>query len=286
MQTTLDCIPCFVRQALDAARLISDDREEQGRLMRSVMQELARLDLSATPPQIGRDIHRALRKAAGCDPYVALKEACNRMAERAIPEARSIVESADDPFEMAIRFAMAGNNIDAGVGRALDESHLHEALFAVADTPIDHAQVAALRRALDHAKDILFLGDNCGEIYFDRLLLERMPTERITYVVRGGPIINDATLPDAETAGITELVPVIDNGDDTPGTLLSACSEAFLKRWARADLVVAKGQGNYETLSDCRDQDIFFLLRAKCPVIAAHIGCPQGTFLILRNRRS
>ena len=102
------------------------------------------------------------------------------------------------------------------------------------------------------------------------------------FAVRGAPVINDATLTDARTAGITDLVTVVDNGSDAPGTLLSECSEAFRRRFGKADLIIAKGQGNYEALSET-GKDIFFLLKAKCPVIADHLACPVGSLVVHRS---
>jgi len=285
MKTTLDCIPCFVSQALDAVRLVAGKPEEQAALLRRVLLMLGEVDLHRTPPEMGRDIHRIIRSVTGCDPYAELKERCNAMAARALPRVRAIIEAAEDPFETALRFAMAGNNIDAGVGKPLTSATLNDALRKAAVTPIDHHAVEALRQAVDEAGDILYLADNAGEIFFDRLLLERMPVEKITCVVRGGPVINDATLADARAAGLTDMLRVIDNGSDGPGTILGDCSPEFLRRYEAADLVIAKGQGNFETLSE-EPQNIFFLLRAKCKVIASHIGCPQGTFLVLRARNA
>ena len=281
MRISMDCVPCFVGQALDAVRLVADSQEKEVALLRQVLAELAKIDLNRTPPEMGQQIHRLVRQVAGGDPYIEMKRFCNELAAKALPEAERLVAQAADPFEMAVRFAMAGNNIDAGVRKAVDEDLLHEAVVAASHAELDHGAVEAFRRAVADAREILYLGDNCGEIYFDKLLLRQMPLEKVTYVVRGGPIINDATQADAEAAGITEMVPVIDNGSDVPGTCLSDCSEAFLRRFHGADLIVAKGQGNFETLSEA-PHAIYFLLRAKCPVIAKHIGCPIGTFIIQR----
>jgi len=126
------------------------------------------------------------------------------------------------------------------------------------------------------AKSILYLADNAGEIVFDRLLIEQLPRERVTVAVRGAPILNDVTWVDATTVGVDTLVKVIDNGSDAPGTVLADCSDAFQKQFAEADLIISKGQGNFETLSDS-PENIFFLFKAKCPVVADQVGCPVGT---------
>ena len=141
----------------------------------------------------------------------------------------------------------------------------------------------AFRNAIDQARQILYLGDNAGEIVFDRLLVEILPREKVTYVVKAHPIINDATIEDAKMAGITDLVEVIDNGDDTPGTVVENCSSEFQKRFEEADMIISKGQGNYETLN-LVPKNIFFLLMAKCPVIAREIECKQGSLVICAPR--
>ena len=120
-----------------------------------------------------------------------------------------------------------------------------------------------------------------GEIVFDQLLLEQMPRDNVVFSVRGMPILNDATMEDAEQTGLTEIVRVIHNGSDAPGIVLTECAPEFQKEFEQADLVIAKGQGNFETLSDV-DKNIVFLLKAKCPVIADHIGCTIGDSIVGR----
>jgi uncharacterized protein with ATP-grasp and redox domains len=143
--------------------------------------------------------------------------------------------------------------------------------------------VEAFRNAVSQAERILYLTDNAGEIVLDRLLIEQLPTEQVTVAVKGAPVINDATMEDALLAGLPRIVEVIDNGSDAPGTILEACSQAFRERFEDADLIVSKGQGNYETLSDS-DKNIFFILKAKCPVIAKDLGCEVGAMILRRSR--
>ena len=146
----------------------------------------------------------------------------------------------------------------------------------------------AFKTALAQAENILYIGDNAGEIVFDRLLIEEIkrlyPYKKITFAVKGGAIINDALMADAEECGITGITQVISNGVDAPGTLLSLCSPEFLIAYNQTQLIISKGQGNFETLSS-EEKPIFFLLMAKCPVVAAHIGCEAGTFLLFNMYR-
>lgn len=183
--------------------------------------------------------------------------------------------------------AIAGNVIDFGCRSHLGDDEVRQAIEDAMDPHapgFNNGEVDDLRRAIEHAGDILYLTDNAGEIIFDRLLIEEMPTDRITLVVRGGPAINDATLEDAEVAGLSSLVKVVDNGSDVPGTILDSCSPFFRSRFEQCDLVIAKGQGNYETLGG-EDLNIFFLFKAKCPVIARDVGSEVGQMVVCQNRR-
>ena len=283
MRTYFDCIPCFVRQALDSARLITDDEQIHEQVMRGVLRLASRMDLRQSPPAMAQKIHRLIRKLTGVqDPYLQAKNRFNKLALKMYPELREQIQASADPFETAVRLAIAGNIIDLGVKSGLAESQVEETITRSLTESLDMEALKEFRNATAQAKDILYLGDNAGEIVFDRLLIEQLPCENITFVVKAGPIINDATMEDAEIAGLTDIVTVIDNGSDAPGTILESCSEAFRHRFDKADLVIAKGQGNYETLSDV-DKDIFFVLRAKCPVIAQHLGCEVGEMILRKS---
>jgi uncharacterized protein with ATP-grasp and redox domains len=282
MKTFFDCIPCFVRQALDSVRLVTDDAEVHERLLREVLRAASEMDLRQSPPVMGQHIHRLIRRLTGqSDPYREMKHGHNSLALQLYPQLRARVCRSADPLEMALRLAIAGNVIDMGVDIHLDESRVSEAIEQALSAPLDE-DVRAFAEALSSARTILYLADNAGEIAFDRLLLEQMPVEKVTVAVRGSPVINDATIADAQAAGIPGLVELIDNGSDAPGTILEDCSPEFRRCFNQADLIIAKGQGNYETLSDV-SKDIFFVLKAKCPVIARHLGCRGGSLIVRRS---
>jgi len=281
MKTSLACIPCFVRQALDSARMVTEDETVHERVLREVLRATGEVDLRCSPPQMGQWIHRLIRKATGDpDPYLEVKRQFNRLALELYPQLEAKVIASDDPLAAAVRLAIAGNIIDFGVTSDLRESHVTDTIAQALEEPLN-GDIEALREAIDQAERILFLADNAGEIVLDRLLIEQLPREKVTVVVKGSPVINDATMDDARVAGLCDRVAVIDNGSDAPGTILSECSEAFARHWEAADLVLAKGQGNYETLSEV-DKNIFFLLKAKCPVIAEDLGCTVGSLVARR----
>jgi len=274
----LDCIPCFVQQTLDACRFINDDEDLHERVLRKVLELTGGMDMRDSPPAMAARIHRLIREMTGRpDPYHQVKQDSNAMLLSMIDDCRRRIDTAADPLEMAVRLAIGGNTIDCGIRVEYRQSCIHTAL----DHAVEHSLVGEIDKfaqAADRAERILYLLDNSGEIVLDRLLMERLPTEKITAAVRGGPILNDVTIEDARQVGLADVAPVIDNGSDAPGTILEQCSESFRRAFDAADLIIAKGQGNFETLSET-PRNIFFLLKAKCPVIASHIGCPIGSHI-------
>ncbi|MGD9361706.1 MAG: ARMT1-like domain-containing protein [Desulfobacterales bacterium] len=284
MKTFLDCLPCFIRQALDAVRLATSDEIIHERVLREIMDAAGRMNLNQAPPVMGQQIHRIVRELSrNKDPYKHVKDRFNRHALALYPQFKKIIERSPMPLETAVRLAIAGNMIDLGPNSEIDPSGLDDAIgHAMSGRLLGNTGL--LEGAVRSAENILYLGDNCGEIVFDRLLIEQLPVDKVTFAVRGSSVLNDATMADAEETGMTALVQVVDNGSDAPGTILEECSDVFRQQFDKADLVISKGQGNYETLSDA-EKDIFFILKAKCPVIAQHIGCDLGSLVIIFHRK-
>lgn len=264
--------------------MVTNDPAVHERVLRETLRLAGEMCLDHPPPWMGQQIHRRLREATGSpDPYHHEKKRSNALALSLYPALKERVRGSASPFVSAVRLAIAGNVIDFGCRTQISDDEVRQAIEDVADAPLDEAAVDDLLRAIQDAKDILYLADNAGEIVFDRLLIEEMPMDRVTLVVRGSPVINDATREDAAVAGLTSLVAVIDNGSDAPGTILETCSPSFRARFRQCDLVIAKGQGNYETLSG-EDQDIFFLLKVKCPIIARDLRCQVDQILALHRK--
>jgi len=282
MKTSLDCIPCILRQALDAARLVSTDSAVHEQIVRDVLRWAGEMDLNQTPPAMAQRIHRQLREITGVDdPYRQAKDRLNSLALELIPTLRAEVESANDPLGMAVRLAIAGNVMDMGVNGNLTETDVRQAVNQAFTAPF-FGELDRFRQAIAEAQSILYLADNAGEIAFDRLLVEQISPERVTVVVRGAPVINDATLIDARAVGLDKIVEVIDNGSDAPGTILNDCHQEFRRRFTDAYLIIAKGQGNFETLSN-EPGNLFFLFKVKCFVIADHIKQPVGMQVLAQS---
>ena len=283
MKLHLDCIPCLIRQTLDAARHLELEPDTARTLLRRTLQLLPQLDWDLPPPVIARDIHRAIRELTGDrDPYLRKKLSDTKTALELLPEIEEIVAASEHPLRTALMFSIAGNAIDLGAKTASDVD-VHQVFRSALAKPLNRTAFSRFESAVRDAGEVLFLSDNAGEVVFDRPLLDRIGREKITVAVRGAPAINDATLDDATRSRITGHFHVISNGSDTPGTWLRDCSEAFVQRFEKADLVIAEVQGNYESLSD-QSRSIFFLFLAKCAAVADEIGVPMNTYVIRETR--
>jgi uncharacterized protein with ATP-grasp and redox domains len=281
MKTYFDCIPCFIRQVLDSVRMTTKDGQIHEKVLREALSLASKIDLRMSPPAMAQQIHRFIRQITGVeDPYINVKNRFNKLALMMYPELKKRIETSADPLETAVRLAIAGNIIDFGVNSTLQENAVGQTIAESLADELDSDALQRFRDATAAAKDILYLGDNAGEIVFDRLLIEQLPYEKVTFVVRGRPILNDATMEDAQIVGLTDIVDVIDNGSDAPGTILESCSQDFRHRFDQSDLLIAKGQGNFETLNDVR-KNKFFMLRPKCSVLADHLVCKIGSLVLV-----
>ena len=284
MRTQVPCIECFVKQAASAARRGGTDASMVERVMKETLAMLAGMDFDKPPPATAEKMYRIIHDLTGDgDPYLHEKKQFNAMAMTMLPQLREIVAASADPFETAVRLAIAGNIIDFGI-LTVNENRVEEMVRTCLTCEINGAAIDRLQQEAQKARRILYLCDNAGEIVFDTLLVERLPKEKVTAVVKGGPIINDALMDDAREVGLCEMVEVVDNGSAAPGTLRELCSENFHRRFTEADLVISKGQGNFETLEGM-DKNIFFLFTVKCQVVVDFLKKPFGSAMVLRNMK-
>jgi damage-control phosphatase, subfamily I len=262
--------------------MVSTDISVHERAIRDVLSWAGTMDLNQSPPAMAQRIHRRLREITGrVDPYREAKDRLNSLALELMPELRAKIESARNPLVLAARLAIVGNVMDLGVNGNLTETEVRRAMNLALTGPF-FGEVDWFSQAIADAQSILYLADNAGEIAFDRLLLEQIRSKRVTVAVRGAPVINDATMIDAQAVGLDKIAEVIDNGSDAPGTILSDCRPEFRQRFEAADLIIAKGQGNFESLSH-EPGNLFFLFQVKCSVIASHIKQPLGTQVLTQS---
>jgi len=282
MKTSLECIPCLIRQTIETLRIASPDVDVHERVLRGILKIVADADFSQSPPFIAQWLHRHLREITGIDdPYIKVKDEFNTLALSIVDSVKDNILYSPDPLFDAVKLSIAGNVIDSGATAGITVSEIRK-LIDISFSEVLAGDVSEFLQAAAAAEKILYIADNAGEIVFDRLLIGLLGPERITLAVRGFPVINDATIADARTAGLDKIVTIIENGSDAPGTILEECSEEFLKCFNESDLVISKGQGNYETLCDV-EKNIFFLLKVKCRIIADHTGFPVGTHAIIRS---
>jgi uncharacterized protein with ATP-grasp and redox domains len=282
MKTYLDCYPCFLRQALDAARYAGADHELQRAILLQVLEILRSLDPETTPPEIGDAVHRIVREeTGGTDPYTRPKQEATEQALALYPRLKGLVDESPDPLATALRLAIAGNIIDLAPRSSYN---LWATVERVLEQPFAADDSQAFRRSLASTDTLLYLADNAGETVFDRVLIETLD-KPVIYAVKAGPILNDATTGDAIAAGLHQIAEVVDTGSDAPGTVLRLCSAEFRRRYEEARMIVAKGQANYETLSN-EGERLFFLLQTKCEVIARDAGVPQGSILLKQGSDS
>ncbi|MBN2176464.1 MAG: DUF89 family protein [Demequinaceae bacterium] len=280
MRTYLDCYPCFLRQALSAARMVTDDEAAHQAVVTETLALLQALPSGTTPPEIAFEVHRLVRERLGdSDPYATVKAESTREALALYPRLTALVAESEDPLDAAIRVSIAGNIIDFGVSDDVPDLWATVERIMSATLAIDDR--AGLRSALAAADRVLFLADNAGETVFDRVLLEKLKLP-VLYAVKGGPILNDATREDALAAGLGTCATIVDNGSRAPGTVLDLCSPEFRDTFNNAPLVIAKGQANYETLSEAGPR-VFCLLQAKCPVIADDMPAPVGSAVVFQG---
>jgi len=289
MKTYLDCIPCFYRQALDAARIAGTDEIKQKQIVDKISQLIPDFPLEASPPEMGREIYSLVGKISGVkDPFKEIKENSNKFALKLYPKLKQEINNSEDRLLTAIKLSIIGNIIDYGAKNSLNVveeiDHLFQGNFIINNennsTTFKYNQ---FKEALNKVDTIIYLADNAGEVVFDRLLIEELVKElvkEVIYVVKDKPIINDALIEDALFCGINRTAKVISSGSDAPGTLLKYCSPEFIRLYQKAELIISKGQGNYEALSE-EDRPIFFLLRVKCPVIAEDVGCNVGDMVLV-----
>jgi len=280
MKVYLECYPCFFNQALNTSRIITSDDKKIWQILNEVSLSIPKIPRDVTPSEIGREVQRIVSRMTGVkDPYQKIKRQYIRQALSLYPELKRLIDSSADRLMTAIRLSIAGNVIDFGANSEFD---LKKDIKTILNQELAVNHYREFSQVLDKARRILYLADNAGETVFDRLLIEELH-KPVVYVVREEPVINDATREDAVLSGIDEVAEILSSGCDAPGNILKFCSDEFKEVYRSADIIISKGQGNYEGLSE-EERPIFFLLKAKCRVIARDIGIEEGGIVLMRAK--
>ena len=281
MKTYLDCIPCALKQALDTSRMAGADETMQKKILGEVCMLIPQFPLDATPPQMGVEIHRLIRKlTSNSDPYKKIKKDSQRMALDMYPDLKEEVKRAEDPLSAALKIATIGNVIDFAIN---DSVKIQKELEDISNHEFAIFEYGKFKESLKAARTILYLADNAGETVFDRILIEKIPSDKeLYYGVRGAPVINDALEEDAKEASIDEYANIISNGSDAPGTFLESCSKEFRDVFLNADMIISKGQGNFESLYG-NGYPVFFLFKIKCLPVARELNGNVGDLILKRE---
>lgn len=281
MQTRIDCFPCFLRQTIIALKQITDDPAVQEPVIREVISLIRDADTSRPPAYTTTFLHRLIRSRMGQDPFMHIKDVYNRLAMGLYPELKDRVRRSRDPLQTAARLAISGNVIDFGIFTSVDiENSIRQAL----EEHIAVDDYLSFRQDVAGAQEVLYLLDNAGEVVFDRLLIEELlrAGKKVKAVVKGSPVLNDVTASDANQAGLTDLCEIVDNGSDAVGTILEWTSPEFRSRYQSAELIISKGQGNFETLWG-NGKETYFLFQSKCEVVSKELGLSPGSMLLKKS---
>lgn len=285
MQINEKCLPCLVNQAVRVAQMTGI--EDRHALYREIFSELAHTDFTRSNPELlGHFFKIITRHAKNDDPYREIKRFYNEMFLTMADGFEERILNAADPFREAIKYAAVGNVIDFGPAHGVTKEDALRAFERVNEKPLTPDESVQLLRDVRAAQNILYIGDNCGEIVLDKLLIRRLRAEnaqaKITFAVRGAPIVNDAIMEDALFVGIDKEAELLSNGDYSQGTVLSRVSAEFRAVYNAADVIIAKGQANFESLSE-ESKNIYFLMMVKCGVIAGYTGVPEGSLVCMRR---
>ncbi len=270
------CIPCLVRAGVEMICRCLDCPQDSQKAIRRLLQLISQSDFDLTPVEISDDFNRMIRRESGVfDPYLEVKRERNQRALRMLPAVRKRVEDCPDVLLGALLAAAAGNIMDQVAG---DPLKAEEALEDAFNTGFAVDSCNEFRQCLSKAQSVLYIGDNSGEIVFDRILAEQIHRQgkNITFCVRGGPAVDDALEEDWRTAGLSEFTSLVTTGSTALGCPQNRVGKEFHRAFEKADMIIAKGMGNYETLGHLEDPRLFLLLKAKCPAVADNLGVKVG----------
>ena len=283
MESYKKCIECFFRQARRTASLVTDDPAKFREIEKRIKFYLRNVSLKRAPADLSTCTVKYAYEVTGCaDPYLKLKKKYNRIAKNISPRMKNLVKSATDPILMGLKVAVAGNIIDLGI---LPEFDLDKTIKKAINGKFPLKNYGTFKKLLDRSRNIFYILDNSGEIFFDKPLIEELVKKHsVIAAVKSGPILNDATMDDARDAGITKIVKVITTGNRCLGVNWHRSSKEFKKVFRKTDLILSKGQANYETLDGIKSKaSIFFLMQSKCPVVAEYMGAKLGEIIFGMN---
>jgi len=275
------CTFCQIHSFENLLNKLSVPEDKKEDIVSHFLKYIASVDHDKEAPEIAGEIQQTIREALqNSDPYKDQKRENNDDMLSQYDTFRDIVRSSSDPFQSALRIALGGNIIDFGPNH---QFNVMETLSSAMKAKLAIDQSSQLKEDIRNARQILYLGDNAGEIVLDKLFLETIDHPNVYFAVRGDPVLNDVTREEAKYVGMDQMAKIISNGDNTPSTVFHRVSREFKDIYHQSDLVIAKGMGNLEGLLNEPRDDLYFLLMIKCERIGNLIGVEKGRFVVRKN---
>jgi hypothetical protein len=277
MKAVSECSYCYLKQAHTSLSLVLKDEKKILTCLKKLFPLIESFSLDKTPCEYSTLVLKEVNRLLGVsDPYLEEKKMCNVLALEWEGHLRKLIHNSREPLRTAIKLSVVGNVIDLGIKEQIDIKKSLEQIFSKGFT-VDDSDIIIQKARSDSNLNILIIGDNAGEILFDKILVEELlkRTPHVVYAVKSGPVINDALLEDAEAVGMIGICKIIETGNDWAGLIEEKCSEEMKEHLGKADMIIAKGQANYESLTETC-YPVFFTLKAKCSPVANHLGVKVG----------
>lgn len=284
MKLPVDCLPCFIKQILICLKHQGIEEKRQFEIVAELSDIFKDLDYSKSPAYSTTFLHRKIRSILGKDPFIEIKIRYNEIASSIIEQFKGLITDKRDTLNTLTRLAIAGNIIDFGIFTSID---INTTIQKALNEQLAVDRFYEFKECLGNAHSILYLTDNAGEIAFDKLLIEYLINngKMVTVAVKGSEVINDATKQDAHFIGLDKICKIIDNGSDCVGTILEMTSKEFKDVFKMSDMIISKGQGNFETLHDCDlNNNIFFLFQSKCDILSGLLKVKKGSMLLTHSK--
>ena len=276
MEIFYDCLPCILRQTIELLNFTTEEADKRNQIIKETIKLISDFENYKCSPEITRDLHLRVKAILDIDDiYKDIKKQDIESAKKLLPLLNEHIKKSDDKLKEILKISAIGNIIDSAINLGIK---IEDCIEAELKKDFSHCDIEIFTNKLEKANKILIIGDNSGESVFDCLLAKYLSLKEIIYAVRDTPVLNDVTIEDAKNSGLEECTKIISSGCNSPGTLLNEASEEFLKIFNEADIVISKGQGNYEALTPC-GRDIFFLLKAKCRMVAKHLDVTLGGYV-------
>lgn len=288
MKLDFNCIKCNINQAIKIMDLFEVKSDKREKMMREVLEYLSTVDYSKCNPEvIGGTWDIILKHIENDNPYKDIKTFYNMEVLKLSDEIENIIENSNNKFNTSLKIAIVGNLIDFTATHKFDLEALKGKIMNIKELNLTIDDSEILHKKLKTAKTVMYLGDNCGEIYLDKLFIKHIKSEfpniKVYFGVRGKSIINDVTFEDAQMVKMHEVADIIENGDGSLGTVINRVDKSFREKFYAADVVIAKGQGNYESLSEIDKKNIFHLFMAKCKPVSKLLGVTPMSIVCVEN---